>query len=197
MKIFWKNRSNATSLLVVSVIYIAVVAVSNLLVDKFINLGAFGRLSAGTLSFGLTFTLRDLAHQSSVRQKLGRAPIFWMIGAAAVVNLIVALMVGTPLRFLVASFAAILISEGADTEIYHRLQHRSWLVRVVSSNSVSVPLDSIVFTLVAFLGEPAYGAITLLQIVEGDLLFKYSIGMVLALAKTAWNRFADPRSLVA
>jgi uncharacterized PurR-regulated membrane protein YhhQ (DUF165 family) len=67
-------------LLVVSVIYIAVVAVSNLLVDKFINLGAFGRLSAGTLSFGLTFTLRDLAHQSSVRQKLGRAPIFWMIG---------------------------------------------------------------------------------------------------------------------
>jgi uncharacterized PurR-regulated membrane protein YhhQ (DUF165 family) len=194
---FWKKMGNRTSLLLIAVIYIAVVAVSNLLVDKFINVGVFGLLSAGTLSFGLTFTLRDLAHQSSVREKLGRAPIFWMIGAAAIVNLIVAVLVGTPLRFLVASFSAIIISEGADTEIYHRLQHRSWLVRVISSNSVSVPLDSIVFTLVAFLGEPTYGALMLLQIIEGDLLFKYSVGIVLAFVKTAWNRFADPRSLVA
>ena len=60
--------------------YTLVVAVSNLLVDKFIDLGPFGMLSAGTLTFGATFTLRDMAHQSSDRAGLGRTPVIAMIG---------------------------------------------------------------------------------------------------------------------
>ena len=177
--------------------YTLVVAVSNVLVDKFIDLGPFGMLSAGTLTFGATFTLRDMAHQSSDRAGLGRTPVIAMIGVAAVANVMVAAVLGIPGRFLLASFGAILLSELIDTEIYHSLRSRSWLVRVLSSNAVSVPLDSITFTVVAFAGEIGYDVSKMAQIVEADLLFKFGIGALLALAKTAWNRAQDRRALSA
>jgi queuosine precursor transporter len=191
------RTASTYSLVAMTVAYVAVVAVSNLLVDKFINLGAFGLLSAGTITFGITFTIRDLAHQASVQAGLGRRPIFYMIGAAAVVNVLVAIATNTPARFLIASFLAILVSEGIDTEIYHRLRSRSWLVRVISSNAVSVPLDSSIFTVVAFFGVDGYDAITMLQIVQADLIFKFLVGTVIALAKTGWNRRNDRASLTA
>lgn len=191
------RSASRSSLILLTVAYVAVVAVSNLLVDKFIDLGAFGLLSAGTITFGITFTIRDLAHQASVRAGLGRRPIFLMIGVAAVVNVLVAMATNTPARFLVASFLAILVSEGIDTEIYHRLRTRSWLVRVLSSNAVSVPLDSSIFTIVAFFGVEGYDAIIMLQIVQADLIFKFLVGTVLAFIKTAWNRRNDRASLTA
>jgi len=189
--------ASKNSFVALIVAYVAIVAVSNLLVDKFIDLGAFGLLSAGTITFGITFTIRDLAHQASVRAGLGRRPVFLMIGIAAVVNVFVAMATETPARFLVASFLAILISEGIDTQIYHRLRSRSWLVRVLSSNAVSVPLDSSIFTIVAFLGVAGYDAITMVQIVQADLIFKFLVGTVLALIKTGWNRRNDRASLTA
>lgn len=191
------RSASRSSLILLTVAYVAVVAVSNLLVDKFIDLGAFGLLSAGTITFGITFTIRDLAHQASVRAGLGRRPIFLMIGVAAVVNVLVAMATNTPARFLVASFLAILVSEGIDTEIYHRLRTRSWLVRVLSSNAVSVPLDSSIFTIVAFYGVEGYDAIIMLQIVQADLIFKFLVGTILALVKTGWNRRNDRSSLTA
>jgi len=191
------RNASRLSFVFITIAYVAVVAVSNLLVDEFIDLGAFGLLSAGTITFGITFTIRDLAHQASVRAGLGRRPIFLMIGVAAVVNVAVAMATNTPPRFLAASFLAILISEGIDTEIYHRLRSRSWLVRVLSSNAVSVPLDSSIFTIVAFLGDDGYGAIKMLQIIQADLIFKFLVGTVLALIKTGWNRRNDRASLTA
>jgi uncharacterized PurR-regulated membrane protein YhhQ (DUF165 family) len=191
------RNASRLSFVFITIAYVAVVAVSNLLVDKFIDLGAFGLLSAGTITFGITFTIRDLAHQASVRAGLGRRQVFLMIGIAAVVNVFVAMATDTPARFLVASFLAILISEGIDTEIYHRLRSRSWLVRVLSSNAVSVPLDSAIFTIVAFLGVAGYDAITMVQIVQADLIFKFLVGTVLALIKTGWNRRNDRASLTA
>jgi uncharacterized PurR-regulated membrane protein YhhQ (DUF165 family) len=191
------RNASRLSFVFITVAYVVIVAVSNLLVDKFIDLGAFGLLSAGTITFGITFTIRDLAHQASVRAGLGRRPIFLMIGIAALVNVAVALVTNTPPRFLVASFLAILISEGIDTEIYHRLRTRSWLMRVLSSNAVSVPLDSSIFTIVAFFGVAGYDAITMLQIVQADLIFKFLVGTILAFVKTAWNRRNDRASLTA
>jgi uncharacterized PurR-regulated membrane protein YhhQ (DUF165 family) len=191
------QNASRLSFVLITIAYVAVVAVSNLLVDKFIDLGAFGLLSAGTITFGITFTIRDLAHQASVRAGLGRRPVFLMIGIAAVVNVFVAMATETPARFLAASFLAILISEVIDTEIYHRLRSRSWLVRVLSSNAISVPLDSSIFTIVAFLGVAGYDALTMVQIVQADLIFKFLVGTVLALIKTGWNRRNDRASLTA
>ena len=52
----------------------------------------------------------------------------------------------------------------------------------------SVPLDSAAFTVVAFAGEPGYDAWLMLQIVQADLLFKFGIGALVALAKHWWDR---------
>jgi len=191
------RSQHVAALQVTAAFYVVAVAISNLLIPIFIDLGAFGMLSAGTLTFGITFTLRDLAHQSSARAGLGRRPIFVMIGIAAVVNIAVAVLLGTPGRFLIASFGAILLSEGVDTEIYHRLRARTWLVRVISSNAVSVPLDSIVFTVVAFAGEPGYDPTAMAKIVEADLFFKFGIGALIAIGKTLWNAREDRASLTA
>ena len=87
---------------VTAALYTVAVAVSNLLIPVFIDLGPLGMLSAGSLTFGVTFTLRDIAHQSSARAGLGRTPIFLMIGLAAVVNVAVAAALETPGRFLIA-----------------------------------------------------------------------------------------------
>ena len=108
------KRQHIFWLSVTAVLYTVAVAVSNLLIPIFINLGPLGMLSAGTLTFGLTFTLRDIAHQTSARAGLGRTPIFLMIAVAAVVNVIVAAIIGTPSRFLIASFGAMLVGK-ADT----------------------------------------------------------------------------------
>jgi len=188
---------HVAALQVTAALYVVAVAISNLLIPIFIDLGAFGMLSAGTLTFGITFTLRDLAHQSSARAGLGRRPIFVMIGIAAVVNIAVAVLLGTPGRFLIASFGAILLSEGVDTEIYHRLREQTWLVRVISSNAVSVPLDSAVFTVVAFAGETGYDLTAMAKIVEADLFFKFGIGALIAIGKTLWNAREDRASLTA
>jgi hypothetical protein len=153
------KRAHLFWLGVTAALYTVAVAVSNLLIPIFIDLGPFGR-----------------------------TPIFLMIGLAAVVNVIVAAALETPGRFLIASFGAILLSETVDTEIYHRMRSRSWLMRVFSSNAISVPLDSIAFTVVAFAGEPGYDALVMAQIVQADLLFKFGIGALVALGKNWWDR---------
>jgi uncharacterized PurR-regulated membrane protein YhhQ (DUF165 family) len=62
---------------------------------------------------------------------------------------------------------------------------------------VSVPLDSSIFTIVAFFGVEGYDVITMLQIVQADLIFKFLVGTILAFIKTAWNRRNDRASLTA
>ena len=62
------------------------------------------------------------------------------------------LFLEVPWRIILASFFAIVLSETADTEIYHRLLQRSWFQRVLGSNLVSIPLDSVLFNVIAFAG---------------------------------------------
>ena len=65
MRVATRNASRL-SFALITIAYVAIVAVSNLLVDKFIDLGAFGLLSAGTITFGITFTnLGSIAFQSA------------------------------------------------------------------------------------------------------------------------------------
>lgn len=90
-----------------------------------------------------------------------------------------------PGRIILASFIAIVLAEAADTEIYQRLLQHSWLARVAASNAVSIPLDTLLFSTIAFAGVP--DAPSLAQIVVGDLIFKGAISMAFALWKTRAN----------
>ena len=68
--------------------------------------------------------------------------------------------------------------EAADTEVYARLLKRRWLVRVLSSNAVSIPLDSVIFTAIAFAGT--LSAAVMAEIVFADVLAKTAVGLLAA-----------------
>ena len=104
-----------------------------------------------------------------------------MILVAAAANVALALTLGTPLRYVAVGFLAIILSETVDTEIYQRLLDRRWLTRVASSNAVSAPLDTLIFTLLAFAGEPFATAMWMLQVIVTDVIVKFGASMVATL----------------
>ncbi len=154
-------------------IYIVAVLVANYTATWFIPLPVFGLLSVGTLVFGVTFTQRDRVHG------YGRRKVYLMIFIAAVGMTLESMFLGVEWRIIAASFIAIVLSETADTEVYHRLLDRPWLQRVAGSNLVSIPLDSLLFNLIAFAGvfEPRM----LIAIIFGEIVSKFTTGGLAAL----------------
>lgn len=153
-------------------VYIVCTLLANFTFDSFLALPVYGQLSVGTLFFGVTFTQRDRVHS------FGKSRAYQMIAVAACANLALSAYLGIPLRFLLAGFLAILISETADTEVYGRLVKRSWLTRVLTSNAFSIPLDSVTFTAIAFAG--ILSVATMGEIVFADILAKTVVGFLAA-----------------
>jgi hypothetical protein len=148
-------------------------------------------IDAGTFVYPLTFTLRDMVHKT-VGAKGARV----LIVTAAVVNVMMAglfwltarlaadLAVGPQAEFgivlspvwriVFASIAAEVIAELVDTEAYRlwvdRVSRRYQWARVLSSNAVSVPLDSLLFAWGAF-GGMLPGAVVW-SIVASNILVK-------------------------
>lgn len=137
-------------------------------------------IDGGTFIYPFTFTLRDMVHKL-----LGRAAARTVILAAAVINILMAVFfaflsklppdpswplqesfaaVLTPVwRIVIASILAEVISELLDTEVYHfwteRITRRYQWARVLISNSLSVPVDSLVFVWLAFGGVLPVGVV--------------------------------------
>jgi hypothetical protein len=86
-----------------------------------------------------------------------------------------------PWRIIAASFTAIVLSETADTEVYQQLIERSWLQRVTGSNLVSIPMDSLLFNVIAFAGLPDFPPLMLAQIIFGEIVTKFATGAGAAL----------------
>jgi uncharacterized integral membrane protein (TIGR00697 family) len=158
------------------IILIASYTASQMLADilslKIASVAGFA-IDVGTIVYPFTFTLRDMVHKS-----LGRRAARVLILAAAAINLIMAGLFSLaawlppdpqwPLqeqfrsvlaptwRIVIASIAAEVISELADTEAYHlwvsRVTRRFQWARVLFSNGVSIPLDSLIFCWGAFGG---------------------------------------------
>jgi len=152
--------------------YIAAQMMSDIGSLKIATVAGFS-IDGGTFIYPFTFTLRDMVHKL-----LGRKAARTMIVAAAGINLVMALFfaflaklppdpswllqqafadVLTPVwRIVLASILAEVLSELLDTEIYHlwvnRITRRYQWARVLVSNSVSVPVDSLVFVWLAFGG---------------------------------------------
>ncbi len=167
-----RGRAAALPYLLIA-LYALSILLANLTLNKFIPLPVYGLLSVGTIFFAAVFTLRDRIHRAG-----GLNAVYLAIAAALLVNTAVALVTGTPWRFIGASFLAILAGELADTAVYQSLIHRSWWTRVLASNAVSVPLDSVLFNLLAFYGDMTRGEIA--QIIFADILAKYLIAAVFA-----------------
>lgn len=147
--------------------YVASVLVANLLLDHFIELPFFGMLSYGTIFFAFVFTLRDHLHRYSLNFAL------FGIALALVVNTICAFYFDIPWRFLLASFLAILFSELMNTGVFEKLKQHSWHIRVLASNAASVPIDSALFTFIAFYG--IFELPMMAEIIFADIIAKFLI----------------------
>lgn len=179
-------------------IYALAVLAANLTATLFVPFPVFGQVAVGTFLFGITFSQRDRLHQSG-----GRRLVYWVILGTAVLNFLVmlsflhlwggpavgaarwvgwewlaqglAMLRESTFRVLLASFSAIVLAEAADTEVYHQLRRRSWVVRVLRSNLLSIPLDSLLFNLVAFAGIFPWAM--LLSIVFGEVVIKFLVSL--------------------
>jgi uncharacterized integral membrane protein (TIGR00697 family) len=161
------------SSILVSVGYIAAQMLSDI---ASLQIVLFAGLSfdAGTFIYPITFTLRDLAHKV-----MGAKNVRILILSAAVINLFMAgffwfVSILTPdtvagsselwgqvlapvWRITLASIVAEVVAELMDTEAYriwveHITKRYQWL-RVLVSNAISVPVDSALFTFLAFYGK--------------------------------------------
>jgi uncharacterized integral membrane protein (TIGR00697 family) len=151
-----------------------------------LKIGTFtGRaVDMGTFIYPITFTLRDVVHTAP-----GTRAARPLVLTAAAVNVFMALYlqwaarapsdpsyalgpefqaVLAPLwRITIASIVAEVLSELADTEVYHwfvtKVTTRHQWARVAVSNAVSVPIDNVVFAVGAFGALPGlqHDALTL------------------------------------
>ena len=168
------NQKQLSTIPTVGIIVISLYIAAQLLSDiaslKITLIAGFS-MDAGTFIYPLTFTIRDLVHK-----RLGKQVARTVIVIAAGINLCMALffqftawlpqdpswglgrefsaVLGPVWRIVIASIVAEVISELIDTEIYHLWQNRitekyQWM-RVLSSNVVSIPVDSLIFCWGAF-----------------------------------------------
>jgi queuosine precursor transporter len=170
------------SLWVAIVVYVICTVLANYTLDSFIpvplhipSLEFTGQINVGTLFFGMIFTQRDRIHA------FGRKYAYWAIGLAVIANVLAALYLQTPWRFIAVSFLALSLSELTDTEVYQRFIERNWWTRVATSNAVSIPVDSTIFTVLAFVGEAFATPTWMVQVIVTDILVKLIIGFIVAL----------------
>lgn len=162
--------------------YVVCTVLANYTLDAFIPvplqipaLEFTGQINVGTLFFGIIFTQRDRIHQ------FGRRYAYWAIGLAVIANVVSAYYLQTPWRFIAVSFLALSLSEITDTEVYQRFIKRNWWTRVAASNAVSIPVDSTIFTVLAFLGEAFATPTWMTQVIVTDIIVKLLIGFIVAL----------------
>lgn len=185
--------------------YVVCQIIADVGATKFVEIAGV-TMPAGTFVFALTFTLRDMLHK-----RLGKtwaqaaivaaalfniflsgylwlmaqlpAPIWFELGAGwdAIFSIVPAIALG--------SIGAEMVSELIDTEVYHFWQVRfsglpQW-TRVLGSNLVSIPVDSVVFSLLAFTilplvfggnSMPALSAIT--GAASGQIIYKALVTVV-------------------
>lgn len=131
-------------------------------------------MDAGTLVYPFTFTIRDLVHRvAGVRVaralivaaaivNLAMAGLFWLVDKLPAVSGVgpqtdqFGAVLAPVWRIVFASILAEVVSELIDTEVYRvwarRFGERRLWGRVLASNTVSIPTDTFVFVLIAFVG---------------------------------------------
>jgi hypothetical protein len=190
-----------------AVIYTLAVLSAQFTATMFIPFPVFGAVAVGTILFGVTFTQRDRMHRHgrpfvykiiflaaflslglllSIRFGLGAALAAYARGQlgggfGAWLAESWEMLADSSWRVFLASTLAIIIAESTDTEVYHRFLHQRWILRVLRSNAVSIPVDSILFNLIAFAG--VFSNLLLVQIIFGEIVVKATVSVIYALVR--------------
>ena len=183
-----------------AVIVIAAYIAAQMLADiASLKIGVVAGLAVdmGTFIYPITFTLRDLVHKL-----LGKRNAQLLIVVAGVINLAMsgylmwtatvpsdpswglgaeyAAILAPVWRIVLASIAAELVSELLDTEVYHwfvtRITRRYQWLRVLISNSVSIPVDNVIFAVGAFGWMLPWEVVW--QIFLVNLIVKYAVTLI-------------------
>ncbi len=191
-----RKQRTMNSIVIVSGAYVAAQMMADIASLRIVTLFGFS-VDAGTLVYPFTFTLRDLVHKVA-----GIKAARVLIIAAALINLLMAMIfwitsnlppdpaVGPQLEFgmvlapvwriVFASIVAEVIAELIDTEGYRfwveRVTERYQWMRVLVSNAVSVPIDSLVFAWMAFGGVFDTGVVW--SIVFANILVKGLVTLI-------------------
>lgn len=191
-----QQRDLPIRLMLVSSAYIAAQMLADITSLKIVQLANLS-VDAGTLIYPFTFTLRDLVHKIA-----GKRGARLLIITAAAINLLMAGLfwvvsrlpydpgaglqadwdsVLAPVwRIVIASIVAEVIAELIDTEIYQLwmdwVTHRFQWARVLTSNAISVPLDSVLFVTIAFWG--VLPTPVLFSIIWANILIKGAVTLL-------------------
>ena len=179
------NKVQAT--IILAGVYIFLQMTADIAAAKVIVLGKIV-MDAGII-YSFTFTWRDLIHK-----QLGKRAAQTTIILAGVINLIMVLyfifvvklpaesswaalggqkafefVFGIVPRIVIASIIAEIVSELVDTEVYQWWvggvgKRRPQWMRVVISNSISIPIDSVIFPLVGFLGTLPFSVLIIMML---------------------------------
>lgn len=167
--------------------YIALQLIADVTAVKITTIWGFA-IPAATFVYALTFTWRDLLHR-----RLGRETARATVLVAGLCNVFMAgyfwFAVRLPSavfwsgqeafrgtldivwRITLASIVAEVVSQWLDTEVYHFLSRRAGrLWRVLVSNGISLPVDSVLFCFLAFSGTMPVEAVW--SIVLGQIILK-------------------------
>ena len=173
--------------------YISLIIFSNLGSLRILNIAGLS-VDGGALLYPFTFTMRDLLHKKTGAQ-ITRFTIWlaaginillfafvWMVGALPADPTVGAqaeysLVLAPGLRLVAASVVAMTIAELIDTVVYSAVRRKygtrkQWL-RVILSNTISVPIDTAVFLLIAYTG--LYDFSVLVGMFLSNLIIKYVV----------------------
>ncbi len=185
-----QKRDHLTIALLVSVLYVAAQMMSDIASLRIVMIAGYS-IDAGTFIYPLTFTLRDMVHKVA-----GIKAARMLILAAAGINLFMALifrvvalmppdlsvgpqeefgLVLSPIwRIVAASIIAEVISELIDTEGYRfwveKVTQKFHWARVLFSNLISIPVDSFLFSFLAFWG--IFPAAVVISIFVSNMIIK-------------------------
>lgn len=183
------------ALLSFSIIYVVIGMLSNISSLRIVQILGIS-MDAGTLLYPLTFTLRDLIHKKSDKKTaihivyIGVVMNLLMFIVFFIVSKLPAdMLVGEQKEFgqvlvaswriIIASIVAMFIAEIADSQIYQWYADKFkkyQFMRVLTSNFISVPLDSIIVTLIAFYGVMPTSVLVSITIV--NIAIKYIITLI-------------------
>lgn len=166
-----QKKNNLNLIAVYAIVAYSIFAVaSDLFANKLLAFGGL-TLAGGVILIPFSFTIRDLMHKM-----IGFKNSKKVVWATAIVNLVIALLLialdalpaaipgvqeswhalmGASWRVILASFIAQLGADLIDTYVYEaisqKVKGKPWL-RVFVSNLCSTPVDTVLFSLIAFYG---------------------------------------------
>ena len=176
--------------------YIACQMISNIASVKIANVLSLA-VDGGTFLYPLAFTIRDMSHKT-----IGKKNTQKLIIVSAIINIFTPiyfyiisnipadsswqfneafqLTLSPVLRISIASIVGSTVAELVDTEIYHffvtKITKKYQWLRVLISNAFSIPVDNLLFVVIAFYGALPFDA--LLGIFIFNFFVKYAVTII-------------------